>query len=232
MWSPAASRARLRPQPEQPQAARALPRLPHHRQQHRRAQRGGVRAAGNRRRSLPLERGVPDAGAPASDAGLERARRHLARSVLRAEARAGHADPVDAAVHRERRSGRRLRLRLFLRLHRHDQLGEPDRAAADDARSARRVRLSCSASARRPPSAPPSGAPTSSILDWIADEVSRLCAAGSGRPIAHASPTTSTTSARSSAGFRRSRPTTPAASRATCPRRRWACPTRSPSTSS
>ena len=36
---------------------------------------------------------------------------------------AGHADPVDAAVHRDRRPGGRLRLRLPLRLHRHDQLG-------------------------------------------------------------------------------------------------------------
>ena len=48
---------------------------------------------------------------------------HVARSALRAEVRAGHADSVDAAVHRERRSGRRLRLRLRVRLHRHDQLG-------------------------------------------------------------------------------------------------------------
>ena len=131
-------------------AARAVPRLPDDRQQHRRAQRRGVHAAGDRRRSLPLERGVPDAVAPEADAGLGRLRRHVARSDLRAAVRPGHADPVDAAVHRERRSGGRLRLRLLLRLHRHDQLGVADRAAADDPRSARRRSISCSASARTP----------------------------------------------------------------------------------
>ena len=133
-------RPRLRPVAEQPGAARAVPRPPDDRQQHRRAQRRGVHAAGNRRRSLPLERGVPDAVAPEADAGLGRARRHLARSALRAEVRPGHADSVDAAVHRERRSGRRLLLRLLLRLHRLDQLGVADRAAADDPRPARGVR--------------------------------------------------------------------------------------------
>ena len=130
-------------------AARAVPRLPDDRQQHRRAQRRGVHAAGNRRRSLPLERGVPDAVAPEADAGLGHLRRHLARPALRAAVRPGHADSVDAAVHRERRPGRRLHLQLLLRLHRHDQLGVAERAAADDPRSARRRSISCSASARR-----------------------------------------------------------------------------------
>ena len=41
-------------------------------------------------------------------------------------------EPVDRA--------RRLRVRLLVRLHGHDQLGVADRAAADDPRSARRVR--------------------------------------------------------------------------------------------
>ena len=61
-------------------------------------QRRSVLAAGNRRRSLPLERGVPDAVASEEDAGLGRARRHLARSAVRAAVRAGHGDSVDAAV--------------------------------------------------------------------------------------------------------------------------------------
>ena len=52
--------------PERAEPARAVPRLPDDRQQHRRAQRRGVHGAGNRRRSLPLERGVPDAVASAS----------------------------------------------------------------------------------------------------------------------------------------------------------------------
>ncbi len=133
-------RPRLRPDADQPGAARALPRAPDHRQQHRRAQCRSVRAAGDRRRPLPLERGVPDAEPPEADAGQRRARRHLARPVLRAEGRSGDADPVDAAVHREHRPGRRLRLRLLLRLHRHGQLGVARGAAADDSRSARGVR--------------------------------------------------------------------------------------------
>ena len=131
---------RLRSVADSRSAARAVPRLPDDRQQHRRPQRRSVRRAGNRRRSLPVERGVPHAVASEADAGLRHLRRHLARSDLRADVRPGHADPVDAALHRERRSGRRLHLRLLVRLHRLDQLGVADRAAADDSRSARRVR--------------------------------------------------------------------------------------------
>ena len=54
--------------------------------------------------------------------------------------RPGHAASLDAALHRERRSGRRLRARLLVRLHRHDQLGIAEPAAADDSQSAGRVR--------------------------------------------------------------------------------------------
>ena len=139
LFAPAAGRARLRVEPDA-RAARAVPRVRDHRQQHRRAQRRGVHAAGNRRRSLPLERGVPHAVAPEADRGQRRLRRHVARSALRAAVRPGHADSVDAAVDRERRPGRRLHLRLLLHLHRHDQLGVAEAAAADGARPARRVR--------------------------------------------------------------------------------------------
>ena len=48
--------------------------------------------------------------------------------------------PVDAVVHRERRSGRRLLVQLLVRVYRHDQLGVADRSAADDPRPARGVR--------------------------------------------------------------------------------------------
>ena len=54
--------------------------------------------------------------------------------------RPGHGDSVDAAVHRERGPGRRLLLRLFVHLHRLDQLGGAESAAADDPRPAHRVR--------------------------------------------------------------------------------------------
>ena len=140
LWSPAAVGTRLRSVADQPRPARAVSRLPHDRQQHRRAKRRGVRAAGDRRRSLPLERGVPDAGASATDPGVGRARRRVARPDLRAEVRPGDADPVDAAVHRGGRPGGRLLVWLLLRLHRHDQLGRQGSAAADDSRSAAGVR--------------------------------------------------------------------------------------------
>ena len=115
-------RQRLRSEPERAEPARAFPRLPHHRQQHRRSQRRGVHRTGNRRRPFPLERGVPHPVALQADAGLRSARRRLDRPDLRQEARPGHADPVDAVVHRERRSVGRLLVRLLLRLHRFDQL--------------------------------------------------------------------------------------------------------------
>jgi hypothetical protein len=76
-----------------------------------------------RRRSLPVERGLPHADASATDRGLGRARGHVVRPALRAALRPGHAHPLDAALHRERRPVGRLRLRLCVRLHRHDQLG-------------------------------------------------------------------------------------------------------------
>ena len=77
---------------------------------------------------------------PQADAGVRPPRRHLDRPDLREEVRPGHADPVDAALHRERGSGRRLLLRLFVRVHRLDQLGVARAAAADGARPARGVR--------------------------------------------------------------------------------------------
>jgi hypothetical protein len=45
----------------------AVPRSLDHRQQHRLRERGAVHRVGDRRRSRPVERGVPDAGAPAAD---------------------------------------------------------------------------------------------------------------------------------------------------------------------
>ena len=89
LWSPAAVGREFDLTPDQPRAARAVPRLPHDRQQHRRAQRRGVHAAGDRRRSLPIERGVPDAVASEADAGRRtctRARRST-RSTRSSSAR-------------------------------------------------------------------------------------------------------------------------------------------------
>ena len=51
LWAPAATGAAFDLSADQPGAARAVPRLPHHRQQHRRAQRRGVH---RRRRSAAI----------------------------------------------------------------------------------------------------------------------------------------------------------------------------------
>ncbi len=150
-----AGRIRVRSRPQRAQPARAVSTAPDHRQQHRRAQCRGVHAARDRRRSLPLRGGVPDPGASAPDAGLRSARRHLARPAGGAAVRAGHADPVDAAVHRERRPGRRLLLRLFVRLHRLDQLGVAERAVADDSRPAAGVRSAVRRRRHRRPASRP-----------------------------------------------------------------------------
>ena len=126
--------------PTQPQRARAVPRLPDHRQQHRRAQRRSVQLpeiGGDHFRSSAV---FLTQAHPKQTQGSDVCVGTVARSAVRAEVRPGHADSVDAAVHRERRPGRRLRLRLRVRLHRHHQLGGREDAAADDSRSARGLR--------------------------------------------------------------------------------------------
>ena len=62
LWAPAGVGPQFDLGPTSLHVARTVPRLPDDRQQHRRAQRGGVHGAGDRRRPLPLERRVPDAG--------------------------------------------------------------------------------------------------------------------------------------------------------------------------
>ena len=224
------SRARLHARPGQPaERARGVPRLPDDRQQHRRADRRGVRAAGDRRRPLPLERGVPDAVAPEADQRLGPLGRDVARSALREALRPGHADAVDAVLHREPRPGRRLHLQLLLRLHRHDQLGVAERAAADDPRPARRLRHAVRIGRdRRRSRGAARDAQQHPRLDRRRSRA-RAPAARHRRP-ARGWIATSTTSARSSAASRRSKRTTAAARRASCPTRRPACPIRSPST--
>ena len=220
---------RLRPVADQPDAVERAEGPPDHRQQHRRPQRRGVRAARDRRRSLPLERGLPDAEPSQADPGLRRAVGHLARPVLRQEGRPRDADPLDAAVHREHRPGRRLRLRLLLRLHRHHQLGLADRAAADDPRSARGLRSAVRR--RRHPGRAGQPPPARQEHPRLHHRRGRPAApAISARPTGPGSASTSTTCARSSGASRRWSSRTRAASRASCPARRSACPTPSPST--
>ena len=213
------------------QHARAVPRLHDDRQQHRRAHGRGVRRAGNRRRPLPLERGVPDAVASEADAGLGHLGRHVARSDVREALRAGDADAVDAVLHREPRPGRRLHLQLLVRLHRLDQLGVAERAAADDPRPARRVRHAVRRRRHAGGRARRAARPRSSILDWINGEVATRAQAARRRPTARASTATSTNvreiERRIQAVEARN---TQRRARASCRTRRPACPIRSPST--
>ena len=167
-------------------------------------QRRGLHRARDRRRSLPLGGGVPDPGAPQADAGLRHPRRHLDRPDRGPEDRPRDADPVDAAVHRERRPGRRLLLRLLLRLHRLDQLGLADRAAADDSRPAAGVRPAVRhrRHARGPGPPPPARQEPARLRDQLGRTGS---SATSAPPTSSVWPSTSTTCARSSGASRRSR---------------------------
>ena len=81
-------RPRLPLMPDSALSRSSLAQVPDDRQQHRRAHGRSVRAAGDRRRPLPVERGVPHAVAPEADAGLRRLRRHVARPDVRASSSA------------------------------------------------------------------------------------------------------------------------------------------------
>ena len=70
LWSPAAAGTQLRSLADVARAARADARLRDDRQQHRRADGGSVHDAGDRRRSLPRELGVPHPGASQADDGI------------------------------------------------------------------------------------------------------------------------------------------------------------------
>ena len=62
------ARPRLHREPrERAGTVRALPGLPDHHQQYRLPHGGGVQRAGDRRRPLPLDGGLADAGAPEAD---------------------------------------------------------------------------------------------------------------------------------------------------------------------
>ena len=217
---------RFRPRPNQPEVARALSRSAHHPQQHRRGSGRAVHGAGDRRRSRAVERGIPDAGAPEADAGQRRAGGRLAGSDVRPPVRPGHADSVDAAVHRGRRSSGRMRLWLLLRLYRHHQLGVADAAAADDSQPAgrlrsalRRVRQRCDAG-RAPERR---GGPASSITARVGRASASTWARRTASPLPRQR-------ARSSGGSRSSKRSPSAASCVSSPKRRQACQIRFPST--
>ena len=145
--------------------------------------------------------------------------------------RPGHGDSVDAALHRERRPGRRLLLRLLVHLHRFDQLGRARSAAADDSRPAHRVR---SAVRRRRDAGRAPGTPRRR------QEHPRL--ARHRGDAAEQEPGRRRSRAPRRLPRRRARDRAPhpagrsrqqqAASSASCPARRSACPIRSKSTSS
>ena len=144
--------------------------------QDRSAGRRGVVGQRGRRRSFPLERGVPHRRAPEADRRLGRRGRHVDRPDLRPAVRPGHAAAVDAARHRERRPGRRLRLQLHLRLLRADQLVVADDAAADDHRPAHGLREPVRRRRHRRQDRAARQHANRSILDGITRDVGRLAA--------------------------------------------------------
>ncbi len=174
LWAPAGDREGFRAQSRRrADSARAVAQASHDRQQHRHAHGRSVRRAGDRRRPLPVERRVPYAVAPEADPGLGSLRRHVDGSADRAPHRRRRGDPVDAALHRESRPGRRLLLQLRVRIHGHDQLGEPERAAADDPQSAHGVRSAVRrGQQQRRPHVAPQGESEHSRLDHRRDEFS------------------------------------------------------------
>jgi hypothetical protein len=139
LWSPPAVGRDFDLTPSALKPAGAVARVPDDRQQHRRAHGRGVRAGGDRRRPLPLERGVPDAVAPQADEGSDV---YVGTSLDQLYAqRFGQDTPIPSmqlCIENVDQAG--AALRLLLRLHRLDQLGVADRAAPDDPRPARRLR--------------------------------------------------------------------------------------------
>ncbi len=134
-------RAQLRARSEEPfEITRGMARAVHHHQQYRRAHGGGVRAAGSRRRPLPLLRRLPDAYPSEADERFRPPGRHLHGPAPRAAGRPRDRDSLPAARDREHQQGRRMRLQLFVLLYRLHQLGFSDRASADDPQPADRVR--------------------------------------------------------------------------------------------
>ena len=168
------SRGRLRSVGDQPQLARAVPQRPHDHQQHRCAERRGVHAAGDWRRSFPLERRVPHAGASKADRRQRRALGHVAwtSSTRRSSARTRRfrrcSCPLRTSIRRAaaptgtpastptRSAGRRRHSRC--------------RWCATRAWSS----ISCSASAQRPRSAPRNRRTDKSILDWVTTQITAL----------------------------------------------------------
>ena len=147
------------------------------------------------------------------------------------EVRTGHADSVDAALDRERRPGGRLHLRLLVHLHRHDQLGVADAAAADGARPARRVRPVVRRRARRPKSARRTCRTDKSILDWVTTQIAQLRKEIGATDRARLDEYLDNIR-EIERRIQRVEARNAAASRGRSPRRRLACPTRSKSTSS
>ena len=133
-------RPRLRSHADQPALARAVPRHPHHRQQHRRRSGEPVHA---RRKSAAI---ISDR-APRSSRRRIRSRRRAA-TCMPASRSISSTRSGSARTRRSRRCSCASRTSIrpaaaataTLRLHRRDQLGGGRQAAADDPRSARRVR--------------------------------------------------------------------------------------------
>jgi hypothetical protein len=173
MWAPAAVGRDFDLSPSSAAAARAVPRSHHDRQQHRRANAEAFTApeiGGDHFRSSAV---FLTQMHPKQTQGSDVL---VGTSIDQYYAQSngqGTAIPVDAAVHRERRPGRRLLVRLLVHLHRLDQLGGARSAAADD-RDPRTVFDQLFGVGATPAERKERRSEDKSILDWLGTAVSRL----------------------------------------------------------
>ncbi len=156
-------------------------------------------------RSRPLLRVVPHRH-PGQEDHRRHQGQHLLRPDRRQQDRARDALPVARARHGRLAPGRRLRLRLLLRLHQQPGVAERDAAAAADSRSARAVRAAVrhgrGAERRRTPIA---GRDTAAASSISSPPTRRSCRRRSARPTSASSTSTCRRSAKSSGSSRRRR---------------------------
>ncbi len=169
------SRPRLRVRSrERAEAARSLPRVHDHRQQHGLPSGGAFRAeeiGGDHDRTTAV---FLTQAHPKQTQGSDVDLGNLDRSDPRAALRAGHRSPLAGALHRGHRPRGRLRLQLPLRLHDVSRVGalRPARFRRFESRgscsSASSARATLRKNGRR------GARPNRSLLDWISTELSRL----------------------------------------------------------
>ena len=163
------------------------------------------RAARRRRRSRPLRRVLPHRR-PGPEDDRRHQGEHLLRPDHRQQDRPRDALRVARARHGRFAPGRRLRLRLFLRLHQQPGVAQRDAAAAADPRSARAVRAAVRHRRRAEPGGHRSRRRGTAAASWTSSPATRRsCRRRSDRPTSASSTNTCRRFAKSSGSWRRRR---------------------------